>query len=69
MRPGTLAVKLEAIGRRSPNDLHALETLADHVLDRLEAGKTTDPTAYVWKCDQSRPVWKAGDPKSKKGGA
>lgn len=69
MRPGTLAEKLAEIGRRSPNDLHSLEVLADHVLDRLNADEVIDPAAYEWKCDQPRPVWKPGDPKKPKGGA
>ena len=57
----TLAEKLEAIGRRSPNDLHALETLADHVLERLDQGPGgRTPAAYEWKCDQAKPT-KAND--------
>ena len=68
--PGlTLAEKLEAIGRLSPNDLHAFEALADYVLERLEAGGVPDPAAYQWKCDQPRPVWQPGDTKPNKGGA
>ena len=56
----TLAEKLKAIGRRSLNDLHALETLADHVLERLDKGQGADPAAYEWKCEQAKPT-KAND--------
>ncbi len=54
-RPAANAVqkllgKLDSIGRRSPKDLHALEVLADLVLDRL--GPDLEPAAYHWKCDE-----------------
>ena len=60
MKRGTLIEKFEEIGRRSPNDLHAPETLADHVLERLDKGQVADPAAYEWKCDLANPT-KAND--------
>lgn len=49
----TLGDKLQEIGRRSPKDLHALEVLANLVLERLgPEGADTKP--YHWKCDDPK---------------
>lgn len=52
--PRTLGDKLQDIARRSPRDLHALDVLADLVLERLDAEQPETP-AHRWKCDEPKP--------------